>query len=253
MRSPTSAAPLGPALVLLSCGLSLAAQTEQVDVTYHLESAKPLSRFNSDQIALLEKLNRADGSHLAGLPHLIVPERWDLEELEYSPMPQSVPRLSTERKALVIDIPGQVFGGYESGELVRWGPVNTGDNHHQTPPGRYYLNWNSRLRTSSENSDWLMPWYFNFSTERGFGAHQYSMPGRPMSHGCVRMLDVDARWLFKWGKGWTRSEDGQTILEHGTPLLIVGKYDFGSPRPWLQPVWWSQGITLSAPEMASLR
>src|SRR6266481_8952674 len=131
MRSPTSAAPLGPALVLLACGLSLAAQTERVDVTYHLESAKPLSRFNSDQIALLEKLNRADGSHLAGLPHLIVPERWDLEELEYSPMPQSVPRLSTERKALVIDIPGQVFGGYESGELVRWGPVNTGDNHHQ--------------------------------------------------------------------------------------------------------------------------
>jgi hypothetical protein len=110
-----------------------------------------LSRFEPEQIALLEKLNRADTAHLAGLKKMIVPNRWDLGHLAYSPMPLVVPWLSDQRKALVVVIGAQVFGAYELGLLVRWGPVSTGGSTHETPSGHYNLNWNARIHRNSEN------------------------------------------------------------------------------------------------------
>jgi len=97
-----------------------------------------------------------------------------------------------------------------------------------------------------------MPWYFNFCSKRGLGLHQYALPGRPASHGCVRLLLADAKWLFHWGEGWMLTSDRQ-VLQHGTPILIVGSYNFGRTRPWLQPEWWSRGVTLPTSEMATLR
>jgi hypothetical protein len=242
---------LNPAL-FFAWGFCFAAQGGQIDVTYQLDPAKSFSRFDADQIALLEKLNRTDAAHLARLKHLIVPNRWDLDQLAYSPMPQTVPGLSSQPKALVVDLSAQVFGAYESGNLVRWGPVSSGDSRHQTPPGLYYLNWKARIRISSENDSWVMPWYFNISTKRGFGFHQYTLPGKPASHGCVRLLVPDAKWVFHWGEEWVLTSDRQIQL-HGTPVLIVNSYDFTGTRPWLQPERWSRGVKLPVPEIAGLR
>jgi hypothetical protein len=98
-----------------------------------------------------------------------------------------------------------------------------------------------------------MPWYFNFSNDRGFGVHQYTLPGRPASHGCVRMLDPDAQWVFEWGEGWTLSSDSLSVAEYGTPVLIVGNYNFNKRPPWLKPGWWRVGITIPDSEFDSLR
>ena len=217
-------------VVLFAATLSFAAQEPSDEVTYHLAPAQPLSRFTPKQRSLLQKLNRADAGHLGGLRRLIVPSRWDLEELAYSPMPASVEQFSDRPEALLVDLPAQVFGAYEFGKLVRWGPVSSGSAGRATPPGRYRLNWNSRLRISSVNDSWIMPWYFNFDTISGYGFHQYSLPGRPASHGCVRLLESDAKWLFHWG-------------HLGTPVILRGHYDFSNPRPWMQPTWWSRGVT----------
>jgi hypothetical protein len=233
-------------------GLCFAADLEQSDVSYRLGAAKSLSRFGKAQRALLEKLNHVDSAHLMGLKRLIMPNRWDLDLLAYSPMPRSVDGLSSQPKALVVDLSAQVFGAYELGNLVRWGPISSGDRNHRTPPGLYYLNWHSRIRISSENDSWVMPWYFNFSSKLGLGLHQYTLPGRPASHGCIRMLRQDAQWLFNWGEGWTLTSDGQ-IAGHGTPVLIIGSYDFRGSRPWLRPGWWTRGVTIGASEMAGLR
>jgi hypothetical protein len=200
-----------------------------------LERTRPLSRFRQSQIALLEKLNRVDRPHLGGLARVIVPDRWGLDELDYSPMPQSIPELHSAPKAVVVDVPSQVFGAYEFGNLVRWGPVCSGRRSDQTPPGRYSLHWNARVRISSVDSSWIMPWYFNFDDVIGLGFHQYTLPGRPSSHGCIRMLETDARWLFYWGRT-------------GTRVLVDGQYNFAAGRPWLSPAWWSQGVTLQNPE-----
>jgi len=146
-------------------------------------------------------------------------------------MPGSLGLLSAKPKTLVVDIPAQVFGAYELETLVRWGPVSSGGARHPTPPGRYHLNWNARIRISSVNDSWILPWYFNFDDVSGYGFHEYSLPGRPASHGCIRLLESDAQWLFHWGRP-------------GTPVMVHGRYDFSSSRPWMQPAWWSRGVTL---------
>lgn len=201
-----------------------------------------MSQFSSRQIELLEKLNRVDRAHLGRLRRLIVPDRWDLDDLAYSPMPRSMPSLSSEPKSVVVDVPAQVFGAYEFGTLVRWGPVCSGSRANQTPAGEYTLHWNARVRISSVDPTWIMPWYFNFDSIIGLGFHQYSLPGGPASHGCIRMLESDARWLFYWGR-------------RGTPVLVKGEYNFAGGRPWLQPGWLSRGVNISSslPEAESLK
>lgn len=227
----------------LLCGLSFAARA--VTIAYHLESANALAHFSRSQLILLGKLNHADSGHLGRLPRILVPNQWDDDELRYSPMPEDVPELSEEKKAVIVDLAGQVFGAYEHGKLVRWGPVSSGDRHHQTPSGTYHLNFHAREKISTENPTWVMPWYFNFSSTLGLAMHQYTLPGRPASHGCVRMLSMDAQWLFHWGEGWTYAAGSDELLQPGTLVLVLGKYDFGAPPPWLHPGWWSQGVTLA--------
>lgn len=206
-------------------------------IQYHLERPHALGRLNARQIGLLEKLNRVDRRDLGDLAEIVLPDRWDLPTNDYSPMPQFVRDVAAAPKAVIVDLPGQVFGAYENGRLIRWGPVNTGKRDSPTPPGLYHLNWKSPLRTSSVNSSWKMPYYFNFSTRMGLGIHEYHMPGGPASHGCVRMLTADAQWLFHWGRG-------QSGAAKGTPVLIVGQYRFGDPKPWLQPRWLAHGVQL---------
>jgi hypothetical protein len=89
-----------------------------------------------------------------------------------------------------------------------------------------------------------MPWYFNFANDRGFGVHQYDLPGRPASHGCVRMLERDAKWVFEWGEGWTIDPDSKDVVGYGTPVVVIGSYDFKKRQPWLKPAWWGTGVTL---------
>jgi hypothetical protein len=142
------------------CGVAFAGAQAQT-ISYRLEASKPLSRFTANQIALLTKLNHADSAHLAHLPFIVIPGRWDADELVYSPMPQALPQLFQETKAIVVDLAAQAFGAYESGRLIRWGPVSSGDHRHR-PLGTYHLNWHARVHVSTENRTWLMPLVFQF-------------------------------------------------------------------------------------------
>jgi hypothetical protein len=240
--------PAAPAPVSAETAEELAAPAGQpaaapgAALSYHFELPRPLGRFNDRQIELLEKLNRADRTQLGDLSEIVAPDRWDLPTLDYSPMPEFVARFAFDPKALIIDVPGQVFGAYENGRLIRWGPVNTGKRETATPSGFYHLNWKSRLRTSSVDRGWKMPYYF--SVYVGIAIHEYRLPGKPASHGCIRMLHRDAKWLFQWGRG-ADFRDGKKVAD-GTPVLVVGEYDFGGPRPWLQSEWLARGVELHA-------
>ena len=225
--------------------------SDEPRIACHMEAAKAMSRFSPHQKEVLMKLNHVDAAHLMRLRRLLVPDRWDPEELRYSPMPYSVPELAGEKKAVIVDIPAQVFGAYEYGQLVRWGPVSTGDRNHQTPAGTYHLNWHAKVRISSEDPTWIMPWYFNFDSVEGLGLHEYSLPGRPASHGCARMLVMDAQWLFNWGDGWTIDQETRELVQAGTLVLLLGKYNYSAPPPWLRPEWWASGINLPAEEIES--
>lgn len=216
---------------LLLCALGMSATAETM--RYHLEHPGPNTRFSRHQIEILAKLNRADPASLRELRQIVVPNRWEEDELLYSPMPMALDAFAGEDKALLVDLTAQAFGAYESGKLVRWGPVSSGDREHPTPPGVYHLNWHAPVRISSENSSWVMHWYFNFSSQSGFALHEYTLPGRPASHGCVRLLAADAKWLYGWGAGWQRDPDTEEVIRPGTLVVLIGKYRFSAPRPWL--------------------
>ena len=219
------------------------------DRSYHLDQAPVTEaelrqRFTSGQLALLEKLNRSDVVHLARLPELVVPGEWLDDELYYSPLPLGSAWASGHSKTLIIHQPSQVFGAYELGRLVLWGPISSGRKIYPTPSGLFHLNWRSPGRSSTIDPDWYMPWYFNFDNDRGLAFHQLELPGRPASHACVRLLERDARWLYEWGEGWVLDERGWNVLVPGTPVLILGQYDFEAPPPWRLLEWLSTGVEL---------
>ncbi len=225
----------GPPAVLASAGTVPGNQTP---VSYQL---KQISRetqyfqksFDARQIALLEKLNRSDRDHLPDLGMILIPDRWDLPEIAYTPLPTFYKPTREYQQILLVDLPAQVFGAYEKGLLVRWGPISSGQAEFLTPSGFFHLNWKARNHRSTEDPDWQMRWYFNFHNERGLSFHTFSLPGWPASHACVRLLERDAKWLFDWGEQWELDEKGWTVLDHGTPIVILGQYDFGSPPSWL--------------------
>lgn len=199
--------------------------------------------FDGPQLALLQKLNRVDLVHLARLGSIVVPDRWDAEDLTYSPLPLSYDWAAAMPKALVVHQPAQVFGGYEFGRLVRWGPVSSGRRDAPTPEGLFSLNWKSKGRASTVNPEWFMPWYFNFGSTEGLSFHEHPLPGRPVSHACVRLLSGDARWLYEWGEQWQLDARGR-VLKPGTPILILGAFDFDSNSPWRSMAFLARQIEL---------
>jgi len=213
-------------------------------------AAELAARFGPAQIEVLEKLNRRDREHLLRtdppVPGLIVPSAWDESPLAFSPFPADWPAVVDYPKAIVVDQPTQAFGAYENGKLVRWGPVSTGRRETPTPSGLFYLTWRSRSRRSTDNAAWLLEWYFNFVNERGVSFHKFDLPGYPGSHACVRLLERDAQWLYDWGEQWTLDSSRRLVVTPGTPVLILGAYNYKAPPPWIDIAAPSQGVQLPA-------
>jgi hypothetical protein len=221
---------------------------DQISYTIQPVSRAPALRsvYTDDQIALLEKLNRADASHLKRLRFIVLPSRFDLDEVAYSPLPVRYEQVADTAKLLVIHLPAQVFGAYEHGALIRWGPISSGSSSAPTPAGLFHLNWKARSCCSTVNPEWVMTWYFNFENRAGLAIHAYTLPGFPASHGCIRLLERDALWVYQWGDTWQLTPDEGTLTKPGTPVEIVGHYNFKRRRPWLEAAFYEKKIALPA-------
>jgi hypothetical protein len=135
-------------------------------------------------------------------------------------------------KLLLVSLRVQAFAAYDSGRLVRWGPVSSGRKAMPTPVGLYHTNWKDERRVSTFDEEWLLLWYMNLHNFQGVSLHQYELPGRPASHSCLRLLEVDARWLYAWCEQWTLAPDHRTIVKHGTPVVVFGEWRWGRRAPW---------------------
>jgi hypothetical protein len=62
--------------------------------------------------------------------------------------------------------------------------------------------------------------------------HQFDLPGYPASHGCVRLLEEDAKWIYEWADQWTRSKADDAVVAYGTPVLIFGEFAYGEQPAW---------------------
>lgn len=219
--------------------------------TVAIEEASDLARLReelgNEEMTLVLKINRRDSRHLRQGMELMVPESFEDPD-RYTPFPLHLPMVSDIPKLIFVSRRVQAFAAYEKGVLVRWGPTSTGRKEQPTPATLYHANWKSRLRRSSINPSWLMPWYVNIHTSMGIGLHQYTMPGYPDSHGCIRLLKDDAYWVFYWTDRW-KSRDGRTAASYGTPVIVFGEYDYDQPPPWTHLVENPRAATVSSSEL----
>jgi len=186
---------------------------------------------------VLTLLNRKDIQFVRLNDTLVLPDTIFEDLRAYSVFPQYWPDGDTVAKAIFISNIWQSYACYENGQLVRYAACNSGEERKPTLPGRYAVYWRDKKRISSLDSTWILPFTVNFHLQAGSAFHQFEMPGRPVSHSCVRQFLSDAEWLFTWVRtARVDSVKHQFIPMTGTPVVILDIFDFSRRRggPWLE-------------------
>ena len=175
------------------------------------EHGSDLQKTHGPGFEAILHLNRIDLDHLRQGATLVVPES-PVSLAAIAPFPKQLwEDASMPGRILIVSRRIQAFAAYEAGALVRWGGVSTGRRETPTPEGLFATNWRSKLRKSSDNPAWLLPWYFNFINSSGVSFHQFDLPGYPASHACVRLLEADAKWIYEWAESWVLADEGRRI------------------------------------------
>jgi hypothetical protein len=106
------------------------------------------------------------------------------------------PDLATEGEVeVVVSIPLQRVYVYRGGTLIGVSTVSTGRPGHSTPTGTFEILQKRREHYSNLYNNAPMP-FMQRLTWGGIALHAGHIPGRPASHGCVRLPLAFARHLF---------------------------------------------------------
>lgn len=118
---------------------------------------------------------------------------------------------TAKRRSLTISLGDQSFEYKENESVVRSGPISSGKPGNPTPTGRFKVLGKDEHKVSSRYTNQLgmqawMPYSIQFYGH--YFLHEGWLPGYPDSHGCVRVGEKDARFLFE-------------RLRIGDPVLVV--------------------------------
>ncbi|MCG6897156.1 MAG: L,D-transpeptidase [Thiocapsa sp.] len=102
-------------------------------------------------------------------------------------------------RSLTIKLGSQRFVYAEDDRVVRSGPVSSGRQGYETPRGRFSVRSKQMDKVSYRYTNSLgmrawMPYSIQFHGD--YFLHEGWLPGYPDSHGCVRVGEQDARFLF---------------------------------------------------------
>lgn len=205
-------------------------------VSFQVEKTKEWLKLNeadSSKMDIVYALNRTDKANFKKLDSVVIPADFSGDLVYYLPFPIHVSALEEVSKIILFSYPTQTFAAYENGELVRTGPTNMGRKKDPTPTGLFFTNWKAEKTTSTFNDEWDLKWNFNIENKLGVGFHEYDLPGYPASHSCLRLLEKDAKYLYKFADEWIL-KDKENVKVKGTPVIVFGSYDFDGPKPWLK-------------------
>ena len=203
---------------------------------------------DSTKLYIAYAINRTDKANIAKMDSVVIPNDFSGDLVYYLPFPIHVSALEEVSKVLIFSYPTQTFAAYENGELVYTGPTNMGRKKDPTPTGLFFTNWKAEKTTSTFNDEWDLKWNFNIENKLGVGFHQYELPGYPASHSCLRLLEKDAKYLYKWADEWVL-KDSENVKVKGTPVIVFGSYNFDGPKPWLELVKDPDALNISESEI----
>ena len=222
-------------------------------VSYQFIKTKEWLKTNesdSSKVSIAYAINRTDKANLAKMDSIIIPTDFSGDLVYYLPFPIHISSLEIVSKVLIFSYPTQTFAAYENGELGRTGPTNMGRKKDPTPTGLFFTNWKAEKTTSTFNDEWDLKWNFNIENKLGVGFHQYELPGYPASHSCLRLLEKDAKYLYKWADEWIL-KDKENVKVKGTPVIVFGSYNFDAPKPWYSLVDDPKTLDISETEIES--
>ncbi len=205
-------------------------------ISYRFENAKQWllkNRTDSNQQRIAFAVNRTDSSNFTKMDSILMPTDLTGDIVDYLPFPLAVPYLQRINKVIIFSYRTQTFATYEKGLLIYTGPTNMGRKKDLTPTGLFYTNWKAEETISTFNDEWKLRWNFNIANKEGIGWHQYSLPGYPASHSCLRLQEKDAQYLYNWADEWVLTNKDSIVVK-GTPVIVFGSYNFNGPKPWLQ-------------------
>jgi lipoprotein-anchoring transpeptidase ErfK/SrfK len=108
---------------------------------------------------------------------------------------------------LVVSLSEQRAYLYRGETLVAVSTVSTGRTGHPTPTGTFPITEKRAVHFSNKYDNAPMP-HMQRLTNDGIALHAGQIPGRPASHGCVRLPSKFAAALFK-------------VTRRGTPVTIT--------------------------------
>lgn len=177
--------------------------------TYVVQEGDTLWKLAGEHWKTIAKVNRISPERLRKGMALRMPHDYAAAE-ENAPIPRELPGL--EGKIILIDIRAQVFGAYNDGALVLWGPISSSAGRLEcgranekkrkciTPAGNFCVLGKDKDHVSNKypppNGGARMKYAVRFYGD--YWIHAGALPGRPDSHGCIRVLHDDAQWLFRW-------------------------------------------------------
>ncbi|HEV2080585.1 MAG TPA: L,D-transpeptidase family protein [Allosphingosinicella sp.] len=85
---------------------------------------------------------------------------------------------------------------YRGGTLIGVSTVSSGRTGHESPVGRFQILEKRKVHRSNRYNDAPMP-FMQRLTWRGVALHAGEIPGRPASHGCIRLPAKFAQSLFE--------------------------------------------------------
>ncbi|MGC9335057.1 MAG: L,D-transpeptidase, partial [Anaerolineae bacterium] len=119
-----------------------------------------------------------------------------------TPVPTRVPADKSESdKWIEIDLSEQRLYAHEGQKTVFKALVSTGIARYPTLTGRFkiYAKYRATRMTGPGYNLPNVPWTMFYSGNYAIhGTYWHNNFGRPMSHGCINMKTVEAKWLYNW-------------------------------------------------------
>jgi hypothetical protein len=144
------------------------------------------------------------------------------------------------KKQIVVDLKKQTATAMEGDKPVKTMPISSGKKGHETTKGHFTITEKHKDHRSSTYGECVsktsrrkvskgkasckkgekyegapMPYFQRFNGPEGL--HKGVLPGHPDSHGCVRLSEDNAKWLWNWAEEGTAVEVGPARAKEKAP------------------------------------